>query len=43
MKRSSLRNKYLKSRSEENKQKFVKQGNLCVFLSRKAKRSYYSN
>ena len=43
MKRSNLRNKYLKSRSEEDKQRFRKQRNLCVSLLRKTKRSYYSN
>ena len=39
MKRSNLRNKYLKSRSEEDRQRFRKQRNLCVFLLRKTKRS----
>ena len=43
MKRSNLRNKYLKSRNEENRQRFVKERNLCVSLLRKTKRSYYSN
>ena len=43
MKRSNLRNKYLKSRSEEDRQRFRKQRNLCVSLLRKTKRSYYSN
>ena len=43
MKRSNLRNKYLKSRNEEDRQRFVKQRNLCVSLLRKTKRSYYSN
>ena len=43
MKRSNLRNKYLKSRSEEDRQRFRKQRNLCVSLLRKIKRSYYSN
>ena len=43
MKRSNLRNKYLKSTSEEGRQRFVKQRNLCVSLLRKTKRSYYSN
>ena len=32
MKRSNLRNKYLKGRSEENRQRFVKPRNLCVSL-----------
>ena len=43
MKRSNLRNKYLKNRSEEDRQRFRKQRNLCVSLLRKTKRSYYSN
>ena len=43
MKRSNLRNKYLKSTSEEDKQRFRKQRNLCVSLLRKTKRSYYLN
>ena len=43
MKRSNLRNKYLKSRSEEDRQRFRKQRNLCVSLLRKTKRSSYSN
>ena len=40
MKKSNLRNKYLKSRNEEHRQRFVKQRNLCVSLLRKRKRSY---
>ena len=43
MKKPSLRNKYLKSRNEEDRQRFAKQRNLCVPLLRKTKRSYYSN
>ena len=43
MKRSNLRNKYLKSRNEKDKQGFVKQRNLCVSTLRKTKRIYYSN
>ena len=43
MKRSNLRNKYLKNRSEEDRQRFRKQRNLCVSLLRKTIRSYYSN
>ena len=43
MKRSNLGNKYLKSRSEEDRQRFRKQRNLCLFLLRKTKKSYYSN
>ena len=40
MKRSNLRNRYLKSRSEEDRQGFRKQKNLCASLLRKTKRSY---
>ena len=43
MKRSNLKNKYLKSRSEEDRQRFVKQRNLCVSLLRKTKKSYFLN
>ena len=43
MKRSNLRNKYLKSGNEEDRRRFVKQRNWCVSLLRKAKRSDYSN
>ena len=43
MKRFNLRNKYLKNRSEEDRQRFRKRRNLCVSLLRKTKRSYYSN
>ena len=42
MKRSNLKNKYLKSRSEEDYQSYAKQRNLCVSLLRKRERSYYS-
>ena len=40
MKRSNLRNKYLKSSREEDSQRFGKQTNLCVSLLRNTKRSY---
>ena len=43
MRRSNLRTKYLSSRGEKDMQRFRKQINLCVFLLRKTKRSYYSN
>ena len=43
MKRSNLRNTYLKSSGDEDRQRFRKQRNLCVSLFRKTKRSYYSN
>ena len=42
-KRSKIRNKYLRSRIEEDRQRFVKQRNLFVSVLRKTKRIYYSN
>ena len=39
----NLRNKYLNSRSEEDRQRLRKQINLSVSLLRKTKRSSYSN
>ena len=41
MKRSNLRNKYLKRRSEEDRQSNPEQRNLCVSLLRKTKSGYY--
>ena len=38
---SRLRNKFLKTKTEESKQLYNKQRNLCVTLLRKAKRSYF--
>ena len=43
MTRTRLRNKFLKSRTEENKRKHTKQRNYCVSLLRKVKNKYYSN
>ena len=43
MKRTRLRNRYLKKRSEQNILFHVKQRNYCVFLSRKTKKDYYAN
>ena len=37
MKRSQLRNKYLKKRSETNRLAYAKQRNFCVSLLRKKK------
>ena len=42
MKRSRLRNEYLKN-NEENRKLHVKQINYCVFLLRKTKKAYYEN
>ena len=43
MKRSKLRNRYNKFPTNENLTIYKKQRNLCVKLSRKTKRDYYSN
>ena len=43
MKRSRLRNNFLRNRAEENKILFNRQGNYCVSLLRKSKRGYYKN
>ena len=38
-----LRSKFLKTKTQESKLKYNKQRNLCVSITRKAKRSYYEN
>ena len=43
MKRSRLRNKFLKSKSEADKKNYVKQRNYCVSLLRRTKKEYYGN
>ena len=43
MKRTRLRNCYLKKRSEQNRLSYVKQRNYCVSLLRKNKKDYYAN
>ena len=43
MKRTRLRNKFLKDRNKENKRRYSKQRNYCVSLIRKMKKDYYSN
>ena len=43
MRRTRLRNKFLKDRSEENKKKYSKQRNYCVSLLRKSKSDYFGN
>ena len=43
MKRPNKRNKYLKSRSDKNRQRFVKQRNVCLSILRKTNRNYHSN
>ena len=41
--RSKLRNQFLKTKTQKSKLKYNKQRNLCVSITRKAKRSYYEN
>ena len=43
MKRTRLRNKFLKDRNDCNKRELSKQRNYCVSLLRKSKKVYYSN
>ena len=43
MTRSRLRNRDLKSRSEENQKLFCKQRNKCVSLLPKSKKDYFEN
>ena len=43
MTRSRLRNKYLRTPSEENKINFKKQRNFCVNLLKREKKAYYSS
>ena len=43
MRRSQLRSKYLKKRSETNKLAYAKQRDICVSLLSKTKKDYYAN
>ena len=43
MDRSRLRNKFLKTRSNEDKKVYNTQRNYCLALVRKAKKDYYNN
>ena len=43
MKRTRLRNKFLKNRNDYKKKEFLKQRNYCMSLVRKSKKLYYSN
>ena len=43
MKRTRLRNKFLKYKTIEYQEEYNKQRNYCVSLLRKTKRSYYEN
>ena len=42
MKRSRLRNRFLKNRSQVNRINYIKQRNYCVSLLRKTKKRYYA-
>ena len=41
MNRSKLRNKFLKTRTEESKRRFYRQRNFCVSLLRRTKRRFF--
>ena len=43
MKRSKLRNKYLRERTNKTKSLYKKQKNICVSILRKNKRDYFGN
>ena len=43
MKRSQLRNNYLKKKTDSNRMLYRKQRNYCVSLLRKSKTNYYAN
>ena len=43
IKKSRLRNKFLKNNNEENRKLYTKQRNYCVSLLRKTKKAYYEN
>ena len=43
MKRTKLRNKFLKDRAEENRNKYASQRNYCVLLLKKTKKEYFGN
>ena len=43
MQRSKLRNLFLKKRTEENRNNYVKQRNLCVTLLQKSKREFFGS
>ena len=43
MKRSRLRNKYLKNDNKENRKLYARQRNYCLSLLRKTKKAYYEN
>ena len=43
MKRTKLRNKFLKDRTEENRSRYASQRNYCVSLLKKTKKEYFGN
>ena len=43
MKRSRLRNKFLRDRTDISREEYKKQRNLCVSLLKKAKKDHFAN
>ena len=43
MKRSKLRNNYLKNKSDANRMLYKKKRNYCIYHLRKSKTNYYAN
>ena len=43
MKLTTLRNKFLKDRMEENRNRYASQRNYCVSLLKKTKKEYFGN
>ena len=43
MQRSKLRNIFLKNKTEENRNNYRKQRNLCAILLKKSEREFYGN
>ena len=43
MKRSRLRNKFLRDRTETSRKEYKKQRNVCVNLLKKAKKDHFAN
>ena len=43
MKRSRLRNKFLRDRTDISKEEYEKQRNFCVSLLKKAKKNHFAN
>ena len=43
MKRTKLRNKFLKERADKSKKRYTSQRNYCVLLLKKTKKNYYNS